>query len=165
LVILFSQYGQLLKSHKNYPDAVFFIETAKVCPAFNSGAVIYTLDYTVSSTLAYFCKDNTFHEFLNRSKYGREDDKNINYRELDGTNLEIFVTYKSEIERFKPYFSTLNVFPVAMEEGVTFYKFEGVGFNYLKYRKKELRLMADEYYARPDWLPVPKCGFKEKYAL
>jgi 4-amino-4-deoxy-L-arabinose transferase-like glycosyltransferase len=165
LVILFSQYGQLLKSHKNYPDAVFVIETAKVCPAFNSGAVIYTLDYTVSSTLAYFCKDNTFHEFLNRSKYGREDDKNINYRELDGTNLEIFVTYKSEIERFKPYFSALNIFPVAMEEGVTFYKFEGVGFNYLKYRKKELSLMADEYYARPDWLPVPKCGFKEKYAL
>lgn len=150
----------LPKSQKS--QAAIYTETQKVC-ALLPQQRLFTLDYSSQSTLAYYCENDDIHVFMSHSKYGREDDKKIDFKALNGQDLTLFVSREKDLKKVAEYFSDLAVKPIQPIEGVTYYLVTGKGFDYAAYRNKILKPVYEQYYTAPDWLPEAECSFKRKY--
>ncbi|WP_455198238.1 ArnT family glycosyltransferase [Kaarinaea lacus] len=155
----------LLGDHKIYYQISLFTQTAKICSQLPTGQEIYTLNYTNNSMLSYFCSDNSYHVLFDVSKYGREDDKRIDISLLDGKPLTLFAMNKKDLDKITPYFDSLEVKQVEIDENPNYYLVTGNKFNYAMYRENILKTIAENFYNIPDWLPAGHCSFKEKYSL
>lgn len=150
----------LPKSQKS--QAAIYTQTQKVC-ALLPQQTLFTLDYSSQSTLAYFCKNDDIHVFMSHSKYGREDDKKVDFKALNGQDLTLFVSREKDLKKVAKYFSDLAVKPIQPIEGVTYYLVTAKGFDYAAYRNTILKPVYEQYYTVPDWLPEAECRFKQKY--
>ena len=89
----------LLGEHKIYYQISLFTQTDTICNQLPTNQDIYTLNYTNNSMLSYFCKGNSYHVLFDVSKYGREDDKHIDIKLLDGKSLTIFAMHKKDLKK------------------------------------------------------------------
>lgn len=143
-------------------QAAIYTKTQKVC-ALLPQQPLFTLDYSSQSTLAYYCENDDIHVFMSHSKYGREDDKKVDFKALNGQDLTLFVSREKDLKKVAPYFAKLEVKPIQPVEGVTYYLVTAKGFNYARYRETLLKPVYQQYYTAPDWLPEAECSFKRKY--
>lgn len=162
MIIVFSFHSTLFKNNK---DFTFYSDTQQICPLLPANETIFTLGYSANSVLSYYCKNNSFHVISNTSKYGREDDKHIDFNTLDGKSIWIFDTDKDAADRVAAYFSKTETSSLQMSNDVKFYLIRAENFNFKKYKSKILSVINDRFYTQPAWLPEPQCNFKNKYAL
>lgn len=155
----------LLGEHKIYYQISLFTQTDTICNQLPEGQDIYTLNYTNNSMLSYFCKGNNYHVMFDVSKYGREDDKHIDIKLLDGETLTIFAMHKKDIKKISAYFESLEIREIDIENNPNYYLVTGNNFDFTMYRDNILSAITDNYYNIPDWLPSGQCSFKEKYSL
>ncbi|WP_178863771.1 glycosyltransferase family 39 protein [Thiomicrorhabdus cannonii] len=155
--------GQLVDERER-PLVPLYTDTAEVCRQLPQGT-LFTLDYSSQSTLAYHCQNDDIHVFKSLSKYGREDDKLVDFKALDGQTLTLLVIRERELQRIKPYFDEVDIEPLKPVRGAVYWRVTGKGFNYALYREKVLREIYENFYHQPDWLPPAKCGFKERYGF
>lgn len=165
LVCVSTFHGQLLGGMKKYPRFILYLETPQFCDAMPKHKVIFTTGYSANSVLSQHCKNNEFHVMFDTSKYGREDDKRIDFNQFSGQNMSIFTTDKKKIETMKPYFDSLVIKRVKATEKSDYYLVEGSNFNFEKYKQEILFVINEQFYKSPDWLPQAQCRFKDKYAL
>ena len=112
----------------------------------------FTLDYSSQSMLSYHCQNNDIHVFASQSKYGREDDKRINFAEYDGKTLHILLLKPSRLERIQPYFAQVSIQPLAPVMGVSYQWVRAEGFDYAAYQQDVLNPVRQKFYTPPDWL-------------
>lgn len=162
------------------PRVSVYTEPTNVCALLPKDEMLFTLDYSSQSTLSYHCKNDDIHVFASTSKYGREDDKHTNFKNLAGESLKILVTKKKELAKVTPYFDTTDISELILDNGVTYYLAEGQNFDYAQYRQKVLLPVSERFYTPPNWLKslsisnaesdpesgsASVCGFKSKYDL
>ncbi|MBL4761946.1 MAG: glycosyltransferase family 39 protein [Gammaproteobacteria bacterium] len=162
LISAFSFQSTLFKNNK---DLMFYSDTQTICDLLPANETIFTLGYSANSVLSYACKNNRFHVIGNTSKYGREDDKHIDFSDLDGKNIWIFATNKDASDGVATYFSNTETSRLAVSDEVDFYLVRTEGFNFKKYKSKILSVINQRFYTRPFWLPEAQCNFKTKYGL
>ena len=165
LIIVSTQYSRIFSNHEKYKDIIINTETERVCEYLPRNETVFTMDYTENSMLSYYCKNNRFHVMLSLTKYGREDDKNIDFSQYEGKSMFLFLTNERFINDLKPYFASTKVSVIKANQKVNYYLIKGDDFNYEKYKVEILSTIAKNYYSPPDWLPEAKCGFKSKYSL
>ncbi|MBD3725488.1 MAG: hypothetical protein IE936_00220, partial [Moraxella osloensis] len=117
------------------------------------------------SALAYHCGNDNIHVFASDSKFGREDDKWIDYQALDGQDFTILVVRERDLSKVSPFFNRVQIKPVQIDKETLYYLVTGQGFQYELYREKLLQPVYQQYYKAPDWLEALTigCGFKERY--
>ncbi len=164
LFLVITQIDELFAGNKKYRDALVYTQTESICPALSAGETIYTLSYSQNSVLAYHCKNNSFHVFANTSKYGREDDKRINYREHDGSTLKILLPDIDDRKKIESHFSSVEITTIPMVESIDYYLLEGKDFSFESYRPVIDKIIK-QYYSPPAWLPTASCNFTQKYGL
>lgn len=164
LLIVITQFDSLFADHKKYRDALVYTQTETICDSLPKDETIYSLGYSQNSVLSVHCRNNPFHVFANTSKYGREDDKRINYRELDGSTLRILLTDLDDMKKIEEYFTAIEVTTIQMTDEVDYYLVKGNGFSFEIYLSV-IKTIKDRFYSPPDWLPAASCEFTKKYGL
>ncbi|WP_237261406.1 ArnT family glycosyltransferase [Thiomicrorhabdus immobilis] len=166
LLVALGFVNQLISPTQQHHVAVY-TQSEKVCEYLPENTAFFTLGYSSQSALAYHCGNDNVHVFASVSKYGREDDKLTDFKALDGQSLTILITHEKEAAKISPYFQSMHVKPLKIDEQTTYYLIEGSGFNYALYRQQILTKVNDKFYTAPDWFPVIEngCGFKRKYGF
>lgn len=120
-----------------------------------------TISYGMSSVLSYYSRKHII-VFDKASFHAREDERLIDYKELDGKNILIFKRTPINLDKYSRYFSSSERKSFKVRNA-TFELLIGNNFNYNLYRKEVLSKVNNDFYAIPEWLPVGSCEFKEKY--
>ena len=155
-----------LKSSYYYEDAVFTtkaVETCKVLDEDFSDKKLFTIGYTNSSMLNYYCKKDAPMIFSN-STFGRMDDRAVDVRELDKTDLYLFNNREMKKDEYTNVCDEVNITTFKIEDAA-FYVTECRGFNYTKYKKHYLNIQKEKFYTLPAFLPKGKCYFDERYKI
>ncbi len=170
LLLALSRVNQLVPASQKHHVAVY-TQPEKVCAQLPKGRV-FTLGYSSQAVLSYYCQNDEIHVFMSTSKFGREDDKKTNFKAMDGQALTLFVPHKKELKKLQPFFSSLQIKPFKVGEGVTYYRVTGQNFDYDTYREKILTVVNEQFYTPPEWFPkiaewlgVEGCGFKTQYGF
>jgi hypothetical protein len=100
---------------------------------------------------------------MSTSKYGREDDKKVNYKALAGQDLTMFVSKQKDLDKVARFFKEVKVEELKPLEGVVYYLVTGKSFDYSAYRQQILLPVYEQYYRAPEWLPEAECRFKQNY--
>lgn len=164
LLIIITQIDWLFADNTKYRDALVYTQTETICAALPPNETIYSLSYSQKSVLSYHCKNNSFHVFANTSKYGREDDKRVNYRSLDGSDMWIMVTDQDDRIKVDKYFESTEVTSIFMTDKIDYYLVKAKGFSFDSYLSV-IKTIKDRFYSPPDWLPESSCEFTQKYGL
>lgn len=166
LMIALSMVDQLISPSQKHHVAVY-TQPEKICKLLPQNTVLFTLDYSSQSALSYHCGNDNIHVFASKSKYGREDDKLTNFKDMDGQDLHIFVTQEKDAQKVEPYFANLEISPLTIDNDLTYYLIQGIGFNYRLYKEQILVPVNNHFYTAPNWFPKfnQACGFQEKYQL
>ena len=164
LLFVVTQIDTLFADNKDYRDALVYTQTDRICEALPPGKTIYTLSYSQNAVLSYHCQNNQFHVFANTSKYGREDDKRVNYRDKDGNALFILIPELDDREKVDRYFDSTKAIRISMTDKIDYYLIKGQGFDFGAYRSV-IQKITDRYYSPPSWLPAASCEFTDKYDL
>ncbi|WP_196141073.1 glycosyltransferase family 39 protein [Aliikangiella sp. G2MR2-5] len=162
-LVIFSQ--QIFDFKRKHKDVAFYLKAEEICKQLPQGETIFTRGYSNNSVLAYYCKGNRFHVAFDLSKYGREDDKRVNFKQFDGKSVWFFDKDDEIIDRVSGYVGRIETKTIRVGKETTFILVKGENFNYSKYREHILTPICEQYYTEPGWLPVGKCNFKEKYNL
>ncbi|QSZ41681.1 hypothetical protein GJV85_06030 [Sulfurimonas aquatica] len=155
-------YSYLSKSYF-YPDVILSAESESVCRQLDKyeDKELFALGYTNASLLSYFCKKDV-NMLFNDSVFGRFDDKLIDLRELNQKDLYLFdnreITQRNVGDVCKAF--SVESFNI---ENTPFYTAKCIGFDYEKYKKEHLHLQRERFYEIPEWLPVGKCYFNDRY--
>jgi hypothetical protein len=165
LIIVLTQADSLFAGNKKYGEALFYTETESVCANLPKNETIYSLSYSKNSVLSYHCADNEFHIFSSTSKYGREDDKKIDFSTKVNETLWILITELDEQVRVEPYFESTKVHTINMSDQLDYYLVEARGFKFEEYKSNVLGTISRRFYSPPDWLPTSSCEFNDKYRL
>lgn len=120
-----------------------------------------TISYGMSSVASYYTRKH-FIVFDKASFHAREDERLIDYKNLDGKNILIFKRTAINLDKYSRYFTSSERKSFKVRE-VTFELLLGNNFNYKLYRKEVLKEVNRDFYAIPDWLPIGQCDFKNKY--
>ena len=164
LLIIITQIDSLFGGNKKYRDALVYTKAETICSALPPGQTIYTLGYSRNSVLSYHCQNNNFHVIANTSKYGREDDKRVNFSDLDGSDMWILLTEVQDQNKIERFFSSLEIRPFKMTDGIDYYLLKASGFKFENYLPV-IKTIRDRFYTPPDWLPAASCEFTQKYQL
>ena len=166
LLVALSMVNQLISPSQKHHVAVY-TQPEKVCAFLPKDQPFYTLGYSSQSALAYHCGNDNVHVFASKSKFGREDDKLTDFKVLNGKTLTILITHEKDAEKVRPFFNSLHVKPLPINEETTYYLIEGKAFNYDLYREEVLIPVNEKFYSAPDWFPAITggCEFKKKYSL
>ena len=144
-----------------YKNIIALKEPQKICEILPSDKVLYTTGYTTAAVIGYHC-DKEFHTLFDLSKYGREDDKHFDVRDIIGEEITLFTIDQSDVNKFNNYFQNVHedIQKIGSEQ---FYLYRLSGFNYERYKTDILTRQNELYYNIPDWLPCGECYFKERY--
>lgn len=153
-----------LKSSYYYEDAVFAKKTRETCDVLDkkfADKPLFTIGYTNSSMLNYYCKKDAPMIFSN-STFGRMDDRAVDIRELDGTSLYLFNNREMKEREYKDVCESVKIESFKIEDA-DFYVTECQGFSYSQYKKHYLDIQKEKFYTLPAFLPKGKCYFDERY--
>jgi len=119
--------------------------------------------YGMASVISYY-SEKRFIMFSEGSVHAREDDDLTDYKSLNGKNILVVKRSLENIELDERFFATSERKHIDIE-GIGFEIVLGKGFKYDLYRKEVLSEINKKFYSIPDWLPVGRCDFKDKYNL
>ena len=155
----------LLEKHKEYAGVVFFMNQEAVCddllPYVDDYEIMTATNYNASAVMSFHLKRHV-PALFSRSKYGRLDDKVVDFRDFDGKDVLIFREKVIKKERYEGIFDTMR-FSTFKEGGAEFHVLFGKGFRYAAFRDRHLRNIEAKYYTLPEWVPLRRCYFREKY--
>ena len=155
----------LFAGHKKYREALFYIETESVGAKLPKNEIIYSLSYSKNSVLSYHCADNEFHVFASTSRYGREDDKKIDFSTKANETMWILITEFDDQEKFESYFESKKIHTISMSDQIDYYLVEARRFKFEEYKSNVLEKISSRFYSPPAWLPASSCEFNDKYRL
>ncbi|QCU90676.1 ArnT family glycosyltransferase [Thiomicrorhabdus sediminis] len=171
-ILLALNWAEQLIGESQRHQVALYKTPAKVCSALpiDQQTSFFTLDYSSQSALAYHCQNDQIHVFASQSKYGREDDKLIDYKGLDGSTLKLLITHQKDLAKVEPYFTKLDVQSLQINAMTQYYWLEGHEFNYSLYREQVIKPVNEKFYTAPDWLQnlspfAGPCPFKQRYDL
>jgi len=165
LIIILTQLDSLFGEHKKYREVLFYTETSTICENLPKNETIYSLSYSKNSVLSYHCASNQFHVFANTSKYGREDDKRVDFSTRANENMWILITERDDLEKVEAYFDSTRIHAIAMNDTVDYYLVEARRFKFADYKAAILAEISRRFYNPPPWLPAATCEFNDKYGL
>ena len=147
-----------------YRDAVFYLRPAQVAEKLDSYRADYyaTPSYSRSAVLSYY-SSHYWGVLGTGSRYGREDDRITDFRELDGRDI-LFLSRDDELDkdRLSPYFEFLESSRIQVRE-TSFAVALGRGFDYSSYQSQVLAQIKKRHYDIPEFLPLGRCFFHERY--
>ena len=149
-----------------YEDAVFAKKVKETCAVLDeqfADKPLFTIGYTNSSMLNYYCKKDAPMIFSN-STFGRMDDRAVDFRELNGKSLYLFNNREMKADEYTNVCSDVKITTFSMENA-NFYVTECHGFNYEKYKEYYLKIQKEKFYRLPEFLPKGKCYFDERYGI
>lgn len=165
LIVALFNVEQLISPSQKQRVAVY-TQPEKVCSYLPKDEMFFTLDYSSQSALSYHCQNDDVHVFASKSKFGREDDKRTDFKQLNNQNLTVFVAKEKELKKVTPYFANAVITELKISDDVTYYLVKGQQFNYALYRESVLVPVNEKFYSAPDWFPkMEPCEFKQKYDL
>jgi len=153
-----------LKSSYYYEDAVFTLKIDETCKALDknfSDKELYTVGYTNSSMLNYYCKKDAPMIFSN-STFGRMDDKLVDARRLNNKDIYLFNNREMKESEYSNVCDSVKINTFKVEDAL-FYITECKGFDYAKYKTHYLDIQKGKFYTIPDFLPKGKCYFNDRY--
>lgn len=124
------------------------------------GYALATGSYVQSAILEHR-SGRRVHVFGDASRYGRQDDLLSDFRTLNGGAIAMFLP-AGKVSAYVAYFEQYEVQTITVH-GITDHLLLGRGFRYEKYRDEVLRLVRDQYYRLPWFLPAGACYFYDKY--
>jgi len=155
---------ETFKNHEYYHDLVLCTHgdelAEEIEEKYGGNYILGTNGYYTSGALNYFSEKNVI-VFHDDSKFGREDDKVTDFRELDGKNILILSTLDIK-DDYSIYFDRLTFDSITIREN-RFNIVLGEGFNYRIYHDRFLTKALEKWYDIPDYLPVGDCFFYNKY--
>ena len=105
------------------------------------------------------------HSFANLSAFGREADLGVDFRDLDGQELQILLLQESDLARIEPFFESVTTAPVNLK-GAGYFMATASGFRYGVYREEVIKPVVKKFYEAPYWFPQPgACPMRERYGL
>ena len=148
---------------KKPKDLALYLEPEAVCSQLPSG-IMFTTDYSSQSALAYHCQNDDIHVFNSRSKFGREDDKRIDFSSLDGQSLTVLLIKNNDMPKIASYFKNIDIKTLNPVLNTEYLLVNGNVFNYAQYRKDVIEKNINDYYTPPDWLaelmPGASCSIR-----
>ena len=152
---------------KLHDRAVFLRETPALVAALQQnlppGATLMARTYNPAAMLA-FHHQRYVPVFGVGRHHARQDDLQVDFRQLNGQTLRIFAYDPPDLADFAPYFERVSSQRWVIE-GVAFYAVDGVGFRYAPYRDTVLARIAREFHQVPRWLPIWGSPFCERYGF
>ena len=153
----------LLEDHKKYSDIVMYTQPQEVCKKLEqlSDERVFTSSYSTASVLSHHCeKDVTV--LFSTSKYGRMDDKLLDVRTLKDKDITLFNKRPINEKQLEQVCKSNKIEKVEIENA-NFYMATCKEFDYEKYKTFYLDVQKEKFYNIPDWLPVGKCYFRDRY--
>jgi hypothetical protein len=98
------------------------------------------------------------------SRYARQDDFQVDFRDIDGKPVRIVLRRERPLADFEPYFQSVALRTLIVN-GRTYWVVEGAGFKFTAYREQVLSEIAQRYYQFPGFLPLVACPFLDRYDL
>lgn len=155
---------ETFKKHRKYSDIVMGFHGDEIynkLKKYRDRYAFGTTSYATAAIMAYHSGESFF-VFGSGSKHGRNDDKVMDFRELDGRNILILKNKKLKERDYRDYFKRIRVETIKVRQA-SFDIALGEGFNYQKYRELILTRILQKYYNIPKFLPVGDCFFYNKY--
>ena len=147
---------------KIYPQVIRSYKTAEVLKQIEKPGVVLMADAYTAASIYGFERRQYVPVFGVGRFHARQDDMLVDFSLYSGKTIRVITGSPPELTDFKPYFESVSKLTV-MQDGVTFYAFEGVGFNYPAYRQGVLGDIFKRLYNIPKWLPMTGCPFCERY--
>ena len=151
----------LFEDHKRYAGIVMYKSTENICPKLENHENLFTSGYTSASVLSYVCKRDV-KVMLTNSKYGRFDDKLVDFRTLQNKTISLFDRADFDRSELESLFEEVEVtsFDVL---GAKFYVATCTNLKYDAYKKMYLDVQREKFYDIPEWLPKGECYFLDRY--
>jgi len=128
---------------------------------YRSRYVLATEGYSFAALLSYHDRQNVM-VFGPGTSHARHDDIITDFRQLQGKNILVLLKKPPVFAQYGPYFHSIEFAEIKVQ-GVPFYLVLGSGFDYEAYREGVLRVVKEQYYAIPNFLPQGGCFFCERY--
>jgi len=126
---------------------------------------LYVLEPAAQAILSVVCESSKVHSFANLSEFGREADLRVDFRELDGQELQILLLQESDLVRIEPFFESVTTAPVGLKSA-GYAMATASGFRYGAYREEVIKPVVKRFYEAPYWFPQPgACPVRERYGL
>jgi len=153
----------LLENHKAYSNIIIYTQPEAVCSEIDKlgDDRVFTPGYSTASLLSYHCKKD-IKVLLSTSKYGRLDDKLLDVRTLSGRDITLFnksSISETQLEKVCESYTTETI----KIKKANFYMARCKNFNYEEYKTNYIDVQNGRYYNIPEWLPIGKCYFKDRY--
>ncbi len=155
------------KGNALHDDIVFHKQAPTIVETLRSGlpedGAIMARAYTPAALLSYHAGEY-WPTFGMGKFHARQDDLNVDFKKYGGKTIRIFDRRAINADELTPYFSSVTVHTM-QADGITFWYAEGKDFNYVVYRERILKTIADRYYRIPSFLPVYGCPFLDRYDI
>jgi len=125
------------------------------------GAVLMSNAYSSASIFGYAAGEHV-PVFGLGGVHARQDDLIVDTARYDGQHIRIVTTREPSLADYRPYFDRVALLRFE-QDGAPFYVVDGQHFRYAAYREGVLAEINRRYYRFPDWLPVWRCPFCERY--
>lgn len=161
LILLPSAFWE---SNRFYRDVVTHSKTAEILKEFDQGAtVVGAVNYSIATVLEFHDKRQRHWSVWGGGSFqARQDDFITDWTEYRGRDFQVF-SYEPMVQHsFARYFAASSEHPFQVG-GVTFYRWQGQGFNYELYRTEVLLPNLSRYYRRPAWLKSLACPLETRY--
>jgi len=155
---------KMFKNHKEFSEIIMFKNPYPICAyleKFKNEYIFATPGYTETAIMSYYCKKD-FIVFGDLGHSGREYDITFDFKKIDGKDILIFSPFDVEEAKYLEFFTEIKKEKIVIEGG-NFYLLFCKKFNYENYRNIILRQTYEKFYKIPEFLPVKKNFFKEKY--
>lgn len=156
------------KRTKFYPSLVltadheaFGAAVAGIRRELGPGWVVAMDGYSNAVTLGYKLREHVL-VFGLGSFHARHDDILTDWRAHDGRNFLVLRKSEPRDDEYAPYFESLVVSKFMVREA-TFWRIEGRGFKFSRYRDEVLSKIRSRFYQLPPWLPQTGCYFCDRY--
>ena len=147
--------------------AVFFKHTDEVLAALRThlpqGLPLLTNSYTLSSMVGWASQGEFDPPLLfSESRFGRNSDLFHDLAPLNGQDIAVFNFRGIRNKQAKKYFKSFERIRFKVR-GATYRILIGRGFDFERYRSRELGAIQEKFYPSPEWLPCAPCRFRDRY--
>lgn len=127
------------------------------------GTVLMAEGYSPGAVIGYYAKQYV-PVFGVGSRYARQDDCQVDFREFDGRSIRIFLTKERQLSDYSPYFDKIGLETLQVS-GRSYWVVHGDGFRFATYRERVIQEIYSRYYQIPSFLPMFGCPFIDRYGL
>jgi len=163
LLIVLAVPKSLLQNHKKYSDILMYTQPQEFCKEIDKldDDTFFTYSYSTASVLSHHCEKELIVLF-STSKYGRMDDKLLDVRTLANKDITMFHKKPIKEQQLKDVCKSYDVKQIDVKKA-KFYMATCREFNYENYKALYIDKQNEKFYNIPDWLPIGKCYFKDRY--